>query len=339
MVAIQGDPSGFGPVDPRVLSSVQLDDLYAALAAVSADEPAYDPTLVLRYVPLGPSASTAEAIDLYSVNDGLLTCDFSVSYCRWANEADVAHHVTSIVEAIGARIDRIITMVDSDLLDPPPIRVDVTLVLPDVNPVTMGDVAAAINAARTVLTTGDWKASPLTLLAQLQSVGCQVLLGLDESEVVDFKRPAYAVATEPAAHEFALDVAAFANADAGGIIILGVATHKLADNRDRVDDIVGCAVDHRLSDSYYQKVDALIVPKIRGFSVVGLEHQGRQLVALVIPPQSDRLRPFIIPAATDGRKVSKVTFTMPTRRGDGKRYPDVHDVHAMLCAGRRQMLT
>jgi Putative DNA-binding domain len=131
-----------------------------------------------------------------------------------------------------------------------------------------------------------------------------LLLGQPESDWLDAKSTPYDRRKPNWRWEIAKDVAAFANSPTGGLIVLGMTA------RDQGDGEVITGVkefDLRTAPRHvFRNVVAQnIYPRLEGFEVDRVEGatKGRGLVTLVIPPQRERRRPFIVTGVVHGRAV------------------------------------
>jgi hypothetical protein len=78
-----------------------------------------------------------------------------------------------------------------------------------------------------------------------------------------------------------------------------------------------------------------IYPRVEGFEVDRVEGsmKGRGLVTLVIPPQPQTRRPFIVTGVVRGRAVLGAHLLIPVRREDDTALMDAASVHARLRLG------
>src|SRR5215216_3704925 len=173
-----------------------------------------------------------------------------------------------------------------------------------------------------------------SLLALLRSGQREALVGLHESQILECKRT-LSVGSEHDELEIAKDVAALANSETGGLIIIGMAT-KRDRNGDRIVKIQPLLKDfspRRLRGT----IDRRIYPPIDGLLVESVESgsaQGRPLLLCLVPPQPQELKPFLVHGAIAGNRVEGAFISIPRRRGEDTIQISPASIHSFLVAGR-----
>lgn len=176
--------------------------------------------------------------------------------------------------------------------------------------------------------------SPASAFQALASGRWDALLGLAENTWFEAKRDMYGLADVRQRYEFALDVASFANTTHGGLLVIGLETHKDRHGRDVVSETRGrsrSAVSvARLEDVIHQMVH----PYPGALSVTIFHRDGRDLLAILVPPQLVDSQPFLVSGApvADG-EIYGAGFTWVERRGSSKRSVLISDVHHLLRNG------
>jgi hypothetical protein len=192
-------------------------------------------------------------------------------------------------------------------------------------------VVAVVEATATGLT-------PETASAVIRAGHADALIGAQENEWLEVKSAPWDLATVSGKIELAQDVARFANAN-GGLLVVGATTHKQA-GEDVIVRADGVRPD-RLSLRQAQAViDARVYPPIEGIELFTGPVSGSSNVTLLIsiPPQPASLKPFIVHGAIVGRKVEGEFISIVRRRGEGSIPMGYTEIHAWLVAGRRLML-
>lgn len=159
-----------------------------------------------------------------------------------------------------------------------------------------------------------------------------VLIGQPETDWLDFKRQAYAK-TEHGKFELAKDVAAFANAD-GGILVLGVATNR-SGLAETASAITPCPAASVSAQSYKSLVRRRLHPppeRVEVFSVP--QRAGGDVWVVAVPPQPEEFKPVLVHGAVLDGKVNDAFYSIVVRRGDDCIPTDPQAVHALLSAGR-----
>jgi hypothetical protein len=200
-----------------------------------------------------------------------------------------------------------------------------------------------MEAGRIILTLrevlGNVRADPRTVLGVytlLVSGNADALLGQVESTVLDAKEKGYNVQIDSQRHEFALDLAAFANSRTGGVIALGVGTKKDEFGRDVISSIVGCKLDGKVIERYLAVAKEKVFPPIEDLVIEVAPCDDGHLLVIYIPSQAEEVKPFMVKGGIiDGGRISGSAFTIPQRRSDQKWAMGVEAVHSLLAAALR----
>jgi hypothetical protein len=170
-----------------------------------------------------------------------------------------------------------------------------------------------------------------TVPVMLRAGRASLLLGQQESQWLEVKSAPYALDSERARVELAQDGARFANAEDGGLLIVGART------RGRPEVITAiCPVDlvHLDAKRYRAVLDSRVFPPIEGLQVDVIEHDGGGLLVIVVPPQPEELQPFLVHGAVVGGRVEGAFISIVRRRGEASIPISPAAIHAMLSAGR-----
>lgn len=132
-----------------------------------------------------------------------------------------------------------------------------------------------------------------------------------------------------------MDMAALANTEKGALLIIGMKTSKNKAGQDVITSAAGCSVGSLSIESYNQIARQRVVPPVTGMELHLLEHLGRHLMAILIPPQPEYLKPFLVKGGVtlEGR-TNGASFTIPTRIGDARWNMSAEAVHSLLVAAR-----
>jgi hypothetical protein len=163
----------------------------------------------------------------------------------------------------------------------------------------------------------------------------EALVGLYESSWLEAKRAPYDLTDVAQKLELALDVAALANSETGGLLVVGLATK----NDSRGDRVVGVTptkpelIDRR---KYRQHLDRLIYPAVAGLDLHLVSHgsEGLALLAVEIPSQAEQVKPFLVGGTLIQGKLRGSYFTVATRRDDSRMVASPAEIHGLLAAGR-----
>jgi hypothetical protein len=89
----------------------------------------------------------------------------------------------------------------------------------------------------------------------------------------------------------------------------------------------------RLNSLLY--LDARVYPPIEGLQVEAMDYgERRGLLIIVVPPQPERLKPFLVHGALVGSRVEGAFISIVRRRGEASIPISAPAIHTMLAAGR-----
>ncbi|MEU6367306.1 RNA-binding domain-containing protein [Streptomyces sp. NPDC046931] len=160
------------------------------------------------------------------------------------------------------------------------------------------------------------------------------LLGLRECDWLDVKSGPYQFVNPAGAEELAKDVAAFANAAGGGLLIVGFKTVPDHDGEiiSELRPIPRSLVD---LDRHRKLIYERIVPTVRDFRVewIACENQ-KGVLCIEIPAQPVTSRPFAVPGPSGGRgNPNEMSVSVPLRVGDGTHWLSRGELQRLLAAG------
>ena len=166
------------------------------------------------------------------------------------------------------------------------------------------------------------------------------LLGVRESSTIDAKAAHYSLIDDRQKFEFAADLASFANSDDGGLILIGIKTKKDRFGADVLDEIRGCKPLEGQIDRYYSLAETRIFPVISNLRIEAHNFEGHDIVAILVPPQSEARKPFLVQGGVfAGGKFCGGMFSFPVRSSDRKRYMTAERIQLMLALGYNQEIS
>ena len=158
------------------------------------------------------------------------------------------------------------------------------------------------------------------------------LVGQVEGPWLEGKGEPYRFENDEQKWELAKDVASFANADAGGVIVIGAHT-KRRHGVDTIDAVKKIPLEMLNAESMRQSLRSKIRPSIEGLEIKTVDHgDGRGITYIHIPPQPDDLKPFVVSGVVLGKNIRTSFVSVPVRDGEGTAIAHV-DQH-LLQAGR-----
>ncbi|MER6566295.1 ATP-binding protein [Streptomyces sp. NPDC001093] len=160
------------------------------------------------------------------------------------------------------------------------------------------------------------------------------LLGLRECVWLDAKRDPYHLSSPAQIEELAKDVAAFANAPSGGLLVLGISTRREGES-EVFHELCPFERDAVNLDQVRKLIRERITPPPRGVDVDWIPYgEGRGIVAVDVPPQPVSSLPYVL-AAPVGKhgQVNPHTVVVPVREADGTHWLPRTEVQRLLAAG------
>jgi hypothetical protein len=163
------------------------------------------------------------------------------------------------------------------------------------------------------------------------------LLGEIEGQFFDAKRQPYQFdAGMDAKREFAKDVAAFANAG-GGYILVGVATEpatlRIGDEVSELRPIERMLFD---SDRHRKLLEDWLYPQPKDVTVDWVQYgkdTSKGIGFIFVPPQSERSKPFLITRTLGDKKSTEVLIGYAERRVDRTEVRNIVEIHQALRTG------
>jgi hypothetical protein len=171
-----------------------------------------------------------------------------------------------------------------------------------------------------------------TLPILLRAGRASMLIGREENQWLEVKSFPYDLDEDSGKIELAQDAARFANAETGGVLIVGARTR----GRPEVITAIRPADLNRLNATRHRAVlDARVYPPIEGLRVETMDYGGgRGLLIVVVPPQPEQLKPFLVHGALVGSRVEGAFISVVRRRGEASIPISAPAIHSMLAAGR-----
>jgi len=177
--------------------------------------------------------------------------------------------------------------------------------------------------------------SPLQALQVVRRGGVSHLLGRSENEWLEAKRSPYDLKPDSDAWriELAQDVAAFANAERGGLIVIGVAT-RATERSDVLQEVHPVLEKLGRIRQYHDALRAKLVPLVENLLIETAPCDGGSVLCIFVPRQPEALRPFVVDGGLIDGRYSGRMISLVRRRGEDNTFMNVHAVQAMLARGR-----
>ena len=180
------------------------------------------------------------------------------------------------------------------------------------------------------------------ILQILENSEFERLVGMIENESFDCKSSPYQLDSNNQKFEMAKDVCAFANAN-GGIILIGARTHR-SDVHSEDEIYEANLVPRNLVnfEQYLAIIDAQTFPQIEHIEAKWFpspSDDSRGMVALIIPKQSEELKPFFLTKPIDGDAQNPgFIFGYAERRRAGTSHMNIQQFHSQIKIGSHSSL-
>lgn len=162
-------------------------------------------------------------------------------------------------------------------------------------------------------------------------------IGQAESEILECKREPYRLELDKGAFELAKDVAAFANAS-GGFLVVGLETERTESSAlDIVARVRPLGADKVDSKQYADNISSWVFPKpnvsITWFPSAGQPAQG--LFVIKVPKHPESEKPFLIARLLDSsEKRIEIAFGYAERKESSAQPTSVHEMHSYFKHGK-----
>jgi hypothetical protein len=157
---------------------------------------------------------------------------------------------------------------------------------------------------------------------------------MQEGEWLDAKSQHYDLATTRGKVSLAEAVGRFANAEDGGIIVVGMDTKRIPGG-EVIRSVRPAPIDTATTRRYRQTIESRLFPFPIGLEIQTVEAGiGKGLVVICIPPQEEELKPFLVHGAIVGDRVEGAYISIVRRSGQDSIPITAQQIHSTLAAGR-----
>jgi hypothetical protein len=161
-----------------------------------------------------------------------------------------------------------------------------------------------------------------------------LLVGLPEGPWLDVKSQHYDLTTDRGKISLAEAVGRFANAEEGGIVVVGMDTKRVPGG-EIIKSIRPVAINGGAARRYRQAIENRLFPFPAGLQIKPVEtspHQG--LILVSIPPQEEELKPFLVHGAIVDGRIEGAYISIVRRSGEDSIPITAQQIHGTLAAGR-----
>lgn len=161
-----------------------------------------------------------------------------------------------------------------------------------------------------------------------------VLVGLPESPWLEAKMAGYSLKDLGEKIKLARAVTGFANAEQGGLLVLGLRTRKSPDG-DVISQVTPIPSANLRVRQYRRAIDQLVHPPIDHLQIERIAtDSSRALLLITVPRQPERLKPFLVHGALIGETTEGAFISIVRRRGEDSIPITPEAIHTMIVAGR-----
>jgi hypothetical protein len=163
-----------------------------------------------------------------------------------------------------------------------------------------------------------------------------LLIDQPEGNWLDAKSEEYDLSTLRGKISLAQAVARFANAEDGGLIVIGARAKRIPGG-EVIRQVRGVKPRHNDTDARYLKVlNERLYPPPQGLRVdLVPTEEGRALIILEVPQQPEELKPFLVHGAiTADGDIEGAFISIVQRRGEGSIPITAPMIHASIATGR-----
>lgn len=160
-----------------------------------------------------------------------------------------------------------------------------------------------------------------------------LLIGQPEGPWLDVKARAYDLNGDAGKISLAQDVAKFANAEHGGLLIIGLEAKKVPGG-EVVRSIRPVTVDGKELRRHEQAISNRLYPPPEFLSVEVVDIERGQIMLIDVPSQPEELKPFLVHGAIVDGKIEGAFISIIRRRGEASIPIQAQAIHSTLAAGR-----
>ncbi|WP_143661903.1 ATP-binding protein [Streptomyces glaucescens] len=173
-----------------------------------------------------------------------------------------------------------------------------------------------------------------TTIELLRAGRADVLIGQPEGPWLDVKSSHYDLDTQHGKISIAQAVARFANAEHGGIVVVGMRGKKVPAG-EVIHSVCPVPLDGRTLRRYQSALEHHLYPPPDLLDIEEIsDGSGLGIVFLHIPPQPEELKPFLVHGAVVDGRMEGAFISIVRRRGEGSIPITAPAIHSTLAAGR-----
>ncbi|MFF1732010.1 ATP-binding protein [Streptomyces sp. NPDC058247] len=172
-----------------------------------------------------------------------------------------------------------------------------------------------------------------TTLSLLRAEKGDLLIGQAEGPWLDVKVDHYDLSKTLGKISLAQAVARFANAEHGGVIVVGMKGKKVPSG-EIIKGVQPVPLDTRMQCKYEDAIEKHLYPPPDYLTVELVAHAHGMLVVVSLPPQPEELKPFLVHGAIVDGMIEGAFISIVRRRGESSIPITAPSIHATMAAGR-----
>lgn len=172
-----------------------------------------------------------------------------------------------------------------------------------------------------------------TVLDLVRAGHARVLVGQPEGPWLDAKSQHYDLSTTGGKIALAQAVARFANAEHGGIVVVGMQTKKVPGGEE-IRSIQPVPREPGMIRKYQHALEQHLFPPPDFLDIERVDVPNGMLVVVHVPPQPEELKPFLVHGAIVDGRTEGAFISIVRRRGESSIPITAPALHSMLAAGR-----
>lgn len=167
----------------------------------------------------------------------------------------------------------------------------------------------------------------------VRSGHARALVGQSEGHWLDVKQQHYDLGSTTGKIKLTQAVAKFANAELGGVLIIGMAGKKIPGG-EVIRKLSPVPIDGETLRKYRQVLGDRLYPPPDLLSIEPIGEGGDGVILIDVPPQPEELKPFLVHGAIVDGEADGTFISIVRRRGESSIPTTAPMIHATLAAGR-----
>ncbi|WP_241473584.1 ATP-binding protein [Mycolicibacterium neoaurum] len=159
------------------------------------------------------------------------------------------------------------------------------------------------------------------------------LIGQEEGHWLDVKQQHYDLTDTVGKIKLAQAVAKFANAELGGVLVIGM-TGKKIPGGEIIRKLSPVPIDGEVLKKYRQVIADRLYPPPDLLSIEPIGDDENGVILIDVPPQPEELKPFLVHGAIVDGNADGTFISIVRRRGESSIPTTAPMIHATLAAGR-----